>query len=233
MLSTLLALAAASATLVAGQDSGNTATVDVATLRGKPQHLASGFIYGIPDDGFPGMNPNQIPNHFYKEMGFRYGRAGGAQMTQGGWVDGYEAYQARFNSTMQNYRKCRQFGARLQILPHDLCKFMSSRTGLTLRGLMQPTGGTDHSNSSAYWPGDNGNWTIYDNFLNAVMTDLVANNMLAGLDWDLWNEPDGGYFWLRSQDQYLAMWNRTYHILRASTSLDYTPFYRDALAPSL
>lgn len=168
MLSNIL-LAALSAHLVASQDSGNTATANLAALRGTPQHLASGFIYGIPNDGFPGMTANQIPDSFYEDIGFRYGRAGGAQMTEGGWVDGLQAYNARFSSTLQNYRKCRQFGARFQILPHDLW-------------------GTDHSNSSAYWPGDNGDWSPYDEFLKQLMGDIVQNDMLEGLDWDLWNE---------------------------------------------
>jgi hypothetical protein len=36
----------------------NTATVDLSVTRGRPRHLASGFIYGIPD------KPNQIPDHW-------------------------------------------------------------------------------------------------------------------------------------------------------------------------
>jgi hypothetical protein len=37
----------------------NIATVDLAVSRGNPKHLASGFIYRIPD------TPNQIPDHWY------------------------------------------------------------------------------------------------------------------------------------------------------------------------
>jgi hypothetical protein len=33
--------------------------VDLAVTRGKPEHVASGFIYGIPDN-----YPNQIPMHW-------------------------------------------------------------------------------------------------------------------------------------------------------------------------
>lgn len=39
-----------------------TAIVDLNVTTGQPQHLASGFIYGIPDDF-----PNQIPDHWYVE----------------------------------------------------------------------------------------------------------------------------------------------------------------------
>ena len=49
-----------------------TATVNLAVSRGSPYHWASGFIYGIPD------TPDQVPDHWYTDRGFRYGRAGGA-----------------------------------------------------------------------------------------------------------------------------------------------------------
>jgi hypothetical protein len=41
-----------------------TATVDLSVTRGEPQHLASGFIYGIPDNF-----PNQIPDSWYVVVG--------------------------------------------------------------------------------------------------------------------------------------------------------------------
>ncbi|KAF9765367.1 hypothetical protein IL306_002363 [Fusarium sp. DS 682] len=149
------------------QTSSNTATVDLSKGRGSPQHLASGFIYGMPDSGF-GQSPSQIPDHFYSDMGFNYARAGGAQIDQGGWIWGHAAYAARFESTKENYLKARKFGAKFQILPHDIW-------------------GTDHANSTTAWPGDNGDWTDYDNFLDQLLGDLQSN-MLDGLDFDIWNE---------------------------------------------
>jgi hypothetical protein len=92
----LVSLAACS-TLHRRQDADNTATVDLSVKRGKPQHWASGFIYGIPD------TPNQIPDHFYENMGFNYGRFGGAQIPAGGWVTGIAGYYGRLNSTKSNY----------------------------------------------------------------------------------------------------------------------------------
>jgi len=50
------ASAAAAVAVEPRQLSSQTATVDLAVTRGKPEHLASGFIYGIPDN-----YPNQIP----------------------------------------------------------------------------------------------------------------------------------------------------------------------------
>ncbi|PNP61369.1 hypothetical protein FNYG_13852 [Fusarium nygamai] len=206
-ISGLLALAALpqlglSSALERRQTSSNTATVDLSKGRGSPKHLASGFIYGIPDSGF-GQSPTQIPDHFYTDMGFNYARAGGAQMNEGGWVQGLQAYAARFNSTKQNYLTSRKFGARFQLLPHDIW-------------------GTDHATSTTAWPGDNGDWTDYDKFLNQLLGDLQSNNMLDGLDIDIWNEPDGG-FWRRSQDQYLQMWNRTYKRIRSSSAFKNVP----------
>lgn len=66
-----------------------TAVVDLAVNTGNPQHLASGFIYGIPD------TPGQIPDHFYTDIGFNFGRAGGAQTPSTGWLGGVDQYVVR------------------------------------------------------------------------------------------------------------------------------------------
>ena len=60
----------------ARQSSSNTANVYFGQDRGAPKHLAAGVLYGIPDV------LNQIPDHFYQEMGFNYARIGGAQIDQ-------------------------------------------------------------------------------------------------------------------------------------------------------
>ncbi|GAA2111414.1 hypothetical protein [Streptomyces synnematoformans] len=55
------------------------------------------------------------------------------------------------------------------------------------------------------FPGDNGDWTEYDAFLDRLISDVRA----AGInpEWDVWNEPDLSIFWNRSQEQYLRMWD--------------------------
>jgi hypothetical protein len=70
--------------------SGN-AAVNLNVNTGTPQHLASGFIYGIPD------TVNQIPSSFYSEVDFGYGRAGGAQVASPGlgWIWGLAEYKVR------------------------------------------------------------------------------------------------------------------------------------------
>jgi len=60
LISALAAIVAAGpAALEPRQTATQTATVNLAVSKGIPQHLASGFIYGIPDN-----YPNQIPMHW-------------------------------------------------------------------------------------------------------------------------------------------------------------------------
>ena len=64
------------------------ATVDVSTTTGPPRHLASGILYGIPD------RSDQIPDHFYKDIGFNYGRGGGSQLPNTkGYAVNFEDYK--------------------------------------------------------------------------------------------------------------------------------------------
>ena len=75
--------------IVKRQSSSNTATVDLSKQNGAPQHLASGFIYGIPDAA------NEVPSRFYTNMGFKATRAGGSQLPAParGWVYGQTEFQ--------------------------------------------------------------------------------------------------------------------------------------------
>lgn len=58
---------------------------------GAPQHLASGLLYGVPD------TQNQVPDHWYMDIGFNYLRAGGAQVGAPGrgWIWGKTEYKVR------------------------------------------------------------------------------------------------------------------------------------------
>ncbi|KAF7158185.1 hypothetical protein CNMCM5623_002851 [Aspergillus felis] len=170
-----------------------TATVDAAISRGTPANLASGWIYGIPDQ------QGQIADHFYTDVGYRYGRAGGAQLVnpgERGWIWGVNEYKSRFQSALSNYQTSRKYGARFQLLLHDLW------------------GADGTQNSSAPYPGDNGNWAFYDAFLTQVIADIKSNSMEAGLDIDLWNEPEGIYWTNRGVSQWVNMWGRGFHRLR-------------------
>ena len=97
---------------------------------------------------------------------------------------------------LSNYRTCRQFGAQFIVLLHDLWGADGSETSI------DP------------FPGDNGNFSLWDQFLNQVVGDMRVNNMLTAVKIDIWNEADGGGFWLRSMDQYMQLYAHTYYRLR-------------------
>jgi hypothetical protein len=163
-------------------------TVDFATAGGAPTYRASGMIYGMTPDG-------SLPqDHFFKDIKWHFMRAGGAQLNSGGYATSLADYQTRWNSTLAQYKRTAALGGTFVILPHDLW-------------------GADGTTSQAF-PGDNGDWTLFDNFVNQLFSDVKANNMTV--EWDLWNEPDGSGFWARSQSQYLQMWSRFYAAVRAN-----------------
>lgn len=193
----LIATTVAVSPLIERESAAAATYVDLSSQQGAPQHLASGFIYGIPD------TYNQIPGHFYTDIGFRYGRAGGAQegAPNRGWIWGFSNYQGRFNSALINYKTCREYGADFIILPHDIW-------------------GTDQANSTTVWPGDNGDWTDYENFIHQLMSDLKANDALEGLVWDIWNEPEGKGFWARSMQQWIELYVLTHKLIRGDQDFD-------------
>lgn len=194
---TLFILAVRASALTVVKRDSNTTTVDLSIHKGHSSHLASGFIYGIPD------TKGQIPSQFYSNIGFNYGRAGGAQegAPNQGWIWGLSDYYGRLNSTLTDYQTCREFDARFIMLPHDIW-------------------GTDQANASTVWPGDDGDWTDYDIFISQLMSDLQANDALDGLVWDIWNEPDGSWFWARGMQQWIDLYIRTHKLIRANPAFN-------------
>ncbi|OAG06199.1 glycoside hydrolase [Paraphaeosphaeria sporulosa] len=194
--SVLLALVAVKATTAAPpkRQSKGTATIDLNTNIGSANALGAGFIYGFPDNGTEASNA--IPDHFMTDIAFRASRAGGAQIPPKGWIGGLQAYVARFNSTLSNYRTTRKYGGDFILLPHDLW------------------GSDGGAGVNALYPGDNGNWTETETFLTRLVQDLKAHDMLEGLVFDIWNEPDIDSFWARSWDQYLEYYVRATTIIR-------------------
>ncbi|KAJ5285862.1 hypothetical protein N7524_001168 [Penicillium chrysogenum] len=186
----LCALGTASALVISERgvetrDVSGTAHVYLKESNGPSQHYASGYIYGIPD------TPNQIPDHFYSDIAFQYTRAGGAQTPESkGWIGGQDDYTFRWESTLSNYRTARQQGGQFILLVHDLW------------------GADSLQSEDAPFPGDNDDWSFYDEFLSALISDIKDNDLIDGVTIDIWNEPDGRNFWDREQDQYLLMWGR-------------------------
>ncbi|MFE8950513.1 RICIN domain-containing protein [Streptomyces sp. NPDC007856] len=184
-------LAALATTLVpAGpsQAADTSVSVDFATAGGAPTYRASGMIYGMTPDG-------SLPqNHFFEDIKWHFMRAGGAQLNHGGYATSLADYQTRWHATLAQYKRTVALGGTFVLLPHDLW-------------------GAD-STTTQGWPGDNGNWTQFDNFVTQLISDVKANNMTV--EWDLWNEPDNPPFWGASQSQYLQMWSRFYARVRAA-----------------
>ncbi|KAJ4418352.1 hypothetical protein N0V82_005633 [Gnomoniopsis sp. IMI 355080] len=170
-----------------------TAVVNFGDNTGSPAHLASGTLYGLPDD------TTQIPSTFFSDICWNYERAGGAQDPGNtGWIGGLASYEARFATVLDNYETTRANDGTFILLIHDLW------------------GADGTQSSSAPYPGDDGDWTSWDEYLAQLFSDLNANSMTTDLVVDIWNEPDlGTTFWGRTQEQYLEMWGRTYYAFRA------------------
>ncbi|MFC7385396.1 RICIN domain-containing protein [Sphaerisporangium rhizosphaerae] len=162
-------------------------TVNFSTAGGAPTYRASGWIYGMTENGAAPAD------NFFTDVKFRYMRAGGAQLdSPGGWVSG--KYDRRWNATRAQLLRTRSLGGQFVLLVHDLW-------------------GADGYPISRF-PGDNGNWTDFDNFLTRLISDVQATG--APVQWDLWNEPNITIFWNRPQSQYFEMWRRAYQRVRAA-----------------
>jgi hypothetical protein len=189
-LAALLASVAATVVLpgTSAQAADTTVAVDFATVGGAPTYRASGTIYGMSENG-------SLPqDHFYKDIKWRYMRAGGAQLDNpGGWVAG--KYDRRWNSTLAQYKRTKALGGTFVILPHDLW-------------------GADGTTTPTF-PGDNGDWSRFDAFYDRLLSDVKAAGM-TDIEWDIWNEPDCSLFWGSGQPQYLEMWKRSYQKIRAA-----------------
>jgi hypothetical protein len=170
----------------------DTVTLDMGTAAGAPTYRASGFIYGISQDG------SQPPNATLADIKVTHLRCGGAQIgcPNGGYVNGQ--YAARWNSVKAYYAKAKAIGATLLVLVHDIW-------------------GADAVCKVPRWPGGGGDWTEYTTFINQLITDFKAAGM-TGKDvrWELWNEPDYSGFWGGTQAQWLEMWKRGYQQIRAA-----------------
>ncbi len=160
--------------------------VNFSVAGGSPTYRASGWIYGMTE------NASGPADHFYRDVRFRFMRAGGAQLGQpGGWVAG--TYDRRWASTLAQARRTIALGGQFVLLPHDLW-------------------GADGYGISRF-PGDNNNWTDYDAFLTRLIADVRAAGITV--QWDIWNEPNLSIFWNRPQAQYFELWRRTHQRLRA------------------
>ncbi|CBX99018.1 hypothetical protein IAQ61_000845 [Plenodomus lingam] len=207
----LLAGASQVHALTIRQTAGTGATVDLARSTGPAAFQQAGWIYGFPDNGTDA--DTSIPENFIRDLKFIGSRAGGAQTPTRGWIDGYESYVPRLESTISNYRTTRKYGGYFVLLVHDMW-------------------GADGS-SIPLFPGDNGNWTETDNFLAQVVKDLQEFNLLDNLVIDIWNEPDITPFWNRSFEQYLEYYVRAHKFFKQALPQTQISGPSMAAAPSL
>jgi hypothetical protein len=161
-------------------------SVDFSVANAAPTYRASGWIYGMTENG---TNP---PDNYYRDVKFQAMRAGGAQLPGGGWVGG--GYDRRWNATRAQAQRTAALGGKFVLLDHDLW-------------------GADGAAISRF-PGDNGDWSDYDRFLDRLFADVRAAGITV--EWDIWNEPNITLFWNRPQSQYFELWKRTYQRIRAT-----------------
>jgi hypothetical protein len=160
--------------------------VDLSQDIGAPTRRASGILYGLSEDG---ASP---PDVFLAGIGFRFERAGGAQLdSPGGWVAG--RYGRRWASTLAQYRRTGALGGEFIILVHDL--YGADGTAIDR------------------WPGDEGDFSDFERFLDRLIEDVGAAGMTP--QWDLWNEPDLELFWARTAEQFREAWRLAYKKVRA------------------
>ena len=163
-----------------------TVRVDLSDELGPATRRAAGILYGLSEDG------SSPPDVFLSGMGFRFERAGGAQLdSPGGWVAG--RYERRWASTLAQYRRTVALGGKFILLVHDL--YGADGTAIDR------------------WPGDGGDFSDFESFLDRLVEDVGV----AGINpqWDLWNEPDLDLFWARSAEQFHQTWRVAYMKVRA------------------
>ena len=64
---------------------------------------------------------------------------------------------------------------------------------------------------STCWPGDGGQWSNWTDFVQTTVASLPHGAAI-----DVWNEPDGGFFFGRSYAQYFELWKRGVRTARAT-----------------
>jgi hypothetical protein len=70
------------------------------------------------------------------------------------------------------------------------------------------------ASADSVFPGDNGNWTEMESFLDQVISDIQSNDILEGLIVDIWNEPDLETFWYPDWSQYVEYFVKATQYLR-------------------
>jgi len=181
-----------------------TVTVDFSANLGAPDYKATGFLYGLGRDGTKPPDPllsDLKPKLFRGGAVYYAGEENGWGWAQTNANDEMRkiGYQTRFNSIKAQYDRVTQYGpdGYYQVLLSDLWFSGTVREDTKL----------------SPYPGDSGDWTLWESFLRRVAADKRENNM-ANIRYDIWNEPDGEYFWPRGDERYFQMWKKAVEVLR-------------------
>jgi hypothetical protein len=178
---------------VVSSSAAHAVAIDMGVTGGAPTYGASGFIYGISQDVTTPVASYQ------RDINTRLMRADGSQIgcPNGGWING--GFTPRWDFIQLYYARAVSVGSNYDLL---------------LAGLY----GADGPCTVSTYPGDNGNWTGYNNYLSQVISSAKADGMAGAPDfqWEIWNEPNGGYFWARSEAQFLSMWQIGYSTIRTA-----------------
>ena len=90
-----------------------------------------------------------------------------------------------------NYKRVKMLGARLQIV-------MSDSHGYALAG---------------WWPGDTEErWTQWLGIVEGLLK--ISQALKMDVEWDIWNEPNLGYFWGRDRERFFETWRKAYLKIR-------------------
>ncbi|MFB6162863.1 MAG: RICIN domain-containing protein [Halococcoides sp.] len=171
---------------VAGQASQP--TVDLATPEHPARHEASGLLYGLSEDG------SEPSNRWLEPIDHGLQAGGGSRLASGGWgTAGESDYARRWNSVARQYE-------RVTSAPHD------AEYCIKLADLW----GSDATQAASDpHPGDDGDWSLYYDFLDRVMDDIEAAGMARDeIQYEIWNEPNIDIFWPRSRSRFHEMWRR-------------------------
>lgn len=163
-------------------------TLDMATAEGAPTYLASGFIYGIAQDG------SQPPDALLTDIKVKGLRAGRGVVDQECSTQTAGLETTNFGVIQAYYARAKALGANFRILVSD-----------------------DYGYVNCPIPGAGGDWTQFTTFLSQLISEVQAAGM-TGPDvlWELWNEPEVSIFWSGTQAQWLATWQHAYQQVRAA-----------------
>lgn len=180
----------------AGRPSDSIA-VDLRQSLGEPTYRATGFLHGLNQDG------TQPPDELLRPLKPQLFRGGGSTLPGGGWGGGgYEGYAVRWDNVLARFNR-----VAAGPINAEYCIVMSDLWGAN---------GVDLKPSDPY-PGDDDDWTSWEQFLIQLVNDVKAAGMRPNqIQYEIWNEPDyGDVYWPRPKEQYEEMWRRGVRKIRA------------------